>query len=70
MTVPQRRVTPADLESKLRELQGDVKKTTDSAKPKLMAAGAGALIIAILVAFLLGKRRGKRTSTVIEVRRL
>jgi flagellar biosynthesis/type III secretory pathway M-ring protein FliF/YscJ len=70
MTVPQRRVTPADVESKLRQLQGDVKQSTRSATPKIAAVGAGALIIAILIAFLLGKRRGKRKSTVIEVRRL
>jgi hypothetical protein len=70
VTVPQRRITPADLESKFRELKGDVQETAISARSYILAAGIGAVVISLLVAFLLGKRRGKRKSTVIEVRRL
>lgn len=70
MTAPQRRITPADLESKFRQLKGDVEERADSAKGYAVAAGVGVVVIGILLAFLLGKRRGKRTSTFIEVRRL
>jgi hypothetical protein len=67
---PQRRITPADLEAKFRELKTDVDETTASAKSYVIPAGIGVAVLVILIAFLLGKRRGKRTSTVIEVHRL
>ena len=63
-------VSRADLEAKMRELQGEVETTTTSVKEYALVAGAVALVAVVSVAFLLGRRRGKKKSTVVEVRRL
>jgi len=62
------KVEKADLEAKLREIQGAVDETA--------AATRGAVVLAVLVVvalalfFLLGKRRGKKGSARVEVFRL
>ena len=66
----QDQISRSDLESKMRELQGEVDSTATSAKEYAMVVGAVALVAVVSVAFLLGRRRGKKKSTVVEVRRL
>jgi hypothetical protein len=63
-------ISRSDLEGKFRELQGEVETTTTSAKEYVIVAGAIALVAVASVAFVMGRRRGKRKSTVVEVRRL
>ena len=67
---PARPVTRADLESKLRELQGEVDETKDSALSTAITVGAIVAVGVIAVAFLLGRRKGKRRTTIVEVRRI
>jgi hypothetical protein len=59
-----------DLEAKLRELQGDVEETTRSATSTLITVGAVVAVGVVAVAFMLGKRRGRRRRTIVEVRRI
>jgi hypothetical protein len=63
-------VTRGDIEAKLREIRGLTDTTTEvaqeAAKPVLIILGVGA----VLVAFLLGRRRGRKRSTIVEVRRI
>ena len=68
--LPQQEISRSDLEAKMRELQGEVETTATSAKEYAMVAGAVALVAIVSVAFLLGRRRGKKKTTVVEVRRL
>jgi hypothetical protein len=63
-------VTRTDLESKLRELKGEVSGTAQSAKSTALAVGAAVAVGVIAVAFLMGRRRGKKRTTVVEVRRV
>ena len=63
-------ITRNDLESKLRELQGEVDDTAESAKSTLIAVGAVLAVGVIAIAFLAGRRRGKKRTTVVEVRRI
>lgn len=63
-------ITRNDLESKLRELQGEVDDTAESAKSTLIAVGAVVAVGVIAIAFLAGRRRGKKRTTVVEVRRI
>ena len=41
----------------------------ESAKNQLLAVGACSALLLLIIAFLLGRRGGKRSSAVIEVRR-
>ena len=66
----QGRITRADIESKLRDMRGDVEQTAEAAKAPIMAIAAGAAAVVVIAAFLLGKRRGRRKSTVVEIRRV
>jgi hypothetical protein len=64
------RVTRADLEAKFGELQGDVEEAGEAAKGVgLVVAGVVAVAILGLV-FVLGKRRGRKKTTTIEIRRV
>jgi hypothetical protein len=65
-----KKITPADIEAKLRELAGDVDAQVEKAKPKLLTAGVGAAVFALLVVYLLGRRGGRNRSAVVEIRRL
>lgn len=64
------KITPADLEAKMRELQGEVEETTETAKSYVLAGVAVAAVVVFVVAFTMGKRRGRRKSTVVEIRRI
>jgi adenylate kinase len=64
------RITPADLESKMRELQGEVTETTETAKSYALAAAAAVAVVVFVVAFTMGKKRGRKRSTVVEIRRI
>jgi hypothetical protein len=64
------RISRDDIESKLRELKGEVDETTEKAKPIGLAAAAVAAVLVVGVVYLLGKRRGTKLSTVVEIRRV
>ena len=70
MSVPDKPVTRADIEAKLAEIRGVADDTTEvaeeAAKTGLVFAGVGVLVLA----FLLGRRRGRKKSTIVEVRRI
>jgi hypothetical protein len=63
------RVTKHDIEDKLRALQGGVEESIQSRRQKLIAAGVAVAVLTLLISFLLGKRAGRHTSTVVEIRR-
>ena len=63
-------VTRGDIEAKLREIQGEVAETGRSVKPYVLAAAAVGAVAVVGLAYVLGRRRGRRTTTVVEVRRL
>ena len=63
-------VGKADIEAKLKEIAGDVEDTVETAKPVALMAGIGGVILLLLLAYLLGKRKGKRKTAVVEIRRV
>ena len=63
-------ISRTDLERKMRELQGGVDHARASATSYAIAAGAVVVVAVVGVAFLMGRRRGKRSRTVVEVRRI
>ncbi len=66
----QRRITRGDIEAKLRDIRGEVEQTAEAAKTPIMAVAGGIAAAVVILAFLLGKRRGRRKSTVVEIRRV
>ncbi len=66
----QGKITRADIEAKLRDMRGEVDRTAEAAKAPLIAIAAGAGVAVVVLSFLLGKRRGRRKSTVVEIRRV
>lgn len=63
------RITRDDIERKLRAVQGDLAETGASVKHSAMAVGAVVVVAAVALAFALGRRRGRKRQTVVEVRR-
>lgn len=66
----QERVTRADIEAKLREIRGEVDDTTDTAKPYALAAGIAVAIGVVALVYTMGRRKGRKRTTVVEVRRV
>ena len=68
-TVTPTRISRDDIEAKLREIQGEVDETAEKARGMAIAVGAVVAVGVLLVVFGLGSRRGRRKTTVVEVRR-
>jgi hypothetical protein len=69
-TGPGGKITRDDIERKLASLQGDVKSGVDAAAPIAFGALAVAGVVIVLGAFLLGRRKGKNRTAVLEIRRI
>ena len=59
-----------DIEAKIRELHGGVEDTAQSARSTLVTVGAVVAVGVVAVAFLIGRRRGRKLTTIVEVRRI
>lgn len=64
------RITPDDLRSKLQEIRGEVDDATGSARPVALMAGVGLGVVVLVGVYLLGRRKGKKRSTIVEIRRV
>ena len=62
-------ITRDDLEAKARELVDAVDETKSSVQDKAMI-GVVAVAVVIAAAFVIGRRRGSRNKTVVEVYRV
>jgi hypothetical protein len=67
---PRDRITRDQLEDKFRELEGGARDQAESARSTVVTAGAVAALVLLLLAFLLGTRKGRKRSTVVEIRRV
>ena len=63
-------VTRQDIEAKLREIRGEVDATGQRAKVPAIAIGAAVVVGLVGLAFVMGRRRGRKATTVVEVRRV
>ncbi|MEY2995771.1 MAG: hypothetical protein RLZ86_387 [Actinomycetota bacterium] len=64
------RITRDDIEKKLRGLQGDVAEKVEDRKGALATVAVAAGVVVVIAVFLLGRRSGRRRSTMVEIRRL
>ena len=64
------KITRDDLEAKFRAVKGDVDKRTLLAKENAKPYAIGAAVLLLLLTYLIGKRVGKKKSTVVQIRRI
>lgn len=67
---PEQRITRDDIEAKFRELQGEVEVLEDEARNYAGVAIAAVVVTVVVVAFLLGRRKGRKGRVVVQVRRV
>jgi len=63
-------ITEDDLREKLSSLQDQLQGKVEDQKSTIATAVAGAGIVLLVVFFLLGKRAGRKKSTIVEIRRV
>ena len=64
------KISRDDLENKLREMSGGMEDTVEAARPKLISSAVAGVVLVALVAYLLGRRRGRARSAVVEIRKV
>ncbi len=63
-------ITREDLESKLREIHGEVNKAVNTAKPALSVVAVAVGVAVISISFFIGMRMGRKKNTIIEIKRI
>jgi len=66
----QTKITRDDLEAGIRKLQGDAKDRVADKRKTLVTIGGIAAVVFVLLVFMLGKRSGKKKTTLVEIRRV
>jgi hypothetical protein len=66
----QGRVSRADIEAKLRQIQGDVETGVESGRDigRMVAIGGAVLVVAAM--YFLGRRHGRKKRTIVEIKRV
>ena len=64
------RIERDDLEAELRRTVGDAEVRAAEARNPLILIGVVVVVVAVGVAYFLGRRIGRRASTTVEIRRL
>lgn len=62
-------VQPSDIEAKAREIQAALDETKEAAQNTAVMAGI-AIAVIVLLSFLIGRRKGKRSKALVEVYRI
>jgi hypothetical protein len=63
-------ITRDDLEAKFRELEGEATSTAAQARSYALAVAAVTIVTVATVAFVLGRRKGRTKTTVVEIKRI
>lgn len=64
------KITPQDLQRKLQGFQDGIQGKVDEKRSTIMTAGASVGVVLLVIFFLLGKRSGKRKTTIVEIKRV
>ncbi|MGH1493236.1 MAG: hypothetical protein ACRBK7_28205 [Acidimicrobiales bacterium] len=62
-------ITPADIEAKFRDIQGQVEVVAEDSKKKMALTGSAVALVILLIVYLFGRKTGKKKSSVLEIRR-
>lgn len=63
-------VTRDAIEAKLRQIKGEVDTSTTAAKPVALVVGVVAAVAVVGLAYVMGRHKGKKKTTLVEVRRV
>ena len=66
----EQRVTRDDIEAKLRAIQSDVSDEVESKRSTMLTGAGVAAVLLLIIVYLLGRRTGKRKTTIVEIRRV
>ncbi|MEO6569955.1 MAG: hypothetical protein ABIO83_00260 [Ilumatobacteraceae bacterium] len=64
------KISPQDLENKLKAFQNQIQGKVEDKKSTIMAVGGTIFVVAMIIFFLLGKRSGKKKTTIVEIKRV
>lgn len=64
------RVSKQDIETKLRQIQNSLSGEVEEAEPTLIKVAIAAAAVVVVLTYMVGRRRGRIRSTVVEVRRV
>jgi len=67
---PPKKVTRDDIEAKLRELRGEVDERVEEAKGPAVVIAVGVAVAAVVAAYWLGRRKGRKRQMVLEIKRI
>lgn len=70
MTETDGEITRDELEEAFRDLQGEVDRATPALIARVLPVLAVVMVAAAVAAFWLGRRAGRKRSTVVEIRRI
>jgi hypothetical protein len=70
MSTAEPRVSRADIEAKLREIQGDVETGVETGRDfgKVAAIAGGVLLLGVI--YFMGRRHGRKKRTIVEIKRV
>ena len=68
-TGPGGRITPDDIRAKVQDIAGGVETQVQAKVPILRYVAIGGAVLVVLLVFMLGRRSGRRRSTIVEIRR-
>ena len=63
-------ITKADIEAKLQTLKSGVDEEVANVKGIAIAVGVTLAAVVVLATFALGRRRGRKLATIVEIRRV
>lgn len=63
-------ISKADIQAKLAEIKGGVDSEIANVRGIVIAAGVAVVVVGVLVTFALGRRRGRKLATIVEIRRV
>lgn len=63
-------ITRADIETKLRQIRGEVDDVGESARSVGLIVGAVAVVAVVGAVYFFGRRRGRKEKTVVDIRRI
>lgn len=68
-TGPDGTITPGDIRAKVEKLAGGVESEVQAKVPMMRYAAIGGAVVVVVLVFMLGRRSGRRKSTIVEIRR-